>query len=207
MSRSHPQRDGRSRSPETKTGVPRERSGERAQDRATPRTASVDREDGWYKVFIPKFDTVNPDPLEDYKKRLHDGIFVENDPANSKGDFYNVTGDLMMANGMPYATKRNHDVIHSRDFANMTQIGWIHEKDSGFSEVNSILIQVERPARQQGINFTVKDHTWNKVVWIEADGTPSPNNIPTRPVRKCNEWTQDAAEALRKAGVLKSTKD
>ncbi|KAJ5919170.1 hypothetical protein N7466_010113 [Penicillium verhagenii] len=180
--------------------VPKSRT---SPDKNRPSTPSAASEEKWYKVFVPEFDRVSPDPLEEHIKRFHVGIFIEKDPESGIGDFFHVTGDLMMRNGMSYETKTNWDARNSRQFVKMTQLGWIHETDSSFSTIDSILRKVDRPARQQGINFELKDETWNRVVWIEEDGRPSPNNIPTRQIRKCNEWVWDAEEALDKAGILK----
>ena len=109
--------------------------------------------------------------------RNHQAIFIE---TESEGDGYifQVTGDIR--NGMSFGHKSAKVPERSATFVSRSQIGTILIAD--FNRIQPIVETIDPPAKQ-----------FNKTKRIN----------PREPLRRCQEWTAEAIQALRDAGILR----
>jgi hypothetical protein len=106
----------------------------------------------------------------------HHAIFVQL-VANGDGLIFHVTGSIQK--GMTYEQKDGRKPEASHSFVCKSSIGWVDE--NGKSRIDGILSGIPPPKKQ-------------------FDG---PKRLyPREPLRKCQEWTKEAIEALRSEGVL-----
>lgn len=110
--------------------------------------------------------------------RNHHAIFIETDD-NQSGYLYHVKGTIQ--DGMTYEVKHRSNPEQSTTFAKKTYLGWVNEPD--YSRVNDICAGVS-PTKEQ----------FNKGRRLDR----------REPLRRCQEWTQDAIQALRDGGVLQT---
>jgi hypothetical protein len=106
----------------------------------------------------------------------HQALFVETNTDGS-GHVYQVVGDIQ--NGMSYghriSTRPEEEVIH----IGKQYVGTVSIAD--FTRVEFVVNTVPRPKKQ-------------------FDGPKRVN--PQEPLRRCGEWTKEAIQALKDAGVL-----
>ncbi|KAK7212016.1 hypothetical protein V2G26_019194 [Clonostachys chloroleuca] len=108
--------------------------------------------------------------------RNHHAIFVETD-ADGSGQIFHVKGDIQ--NGMTYESKAGRKPETSASFVSKSPIGQIDE--SGRSRIDGILRGIPPPKKQFN----------------------GPKRLyPREPLRRCQEWTREAIQALRSEGVL-----
>jgi hypothetical protein len=108
--------------------------------------------------------------------RDHHAIFVETE-ANGAGYIFQVTGDIQ--NGMKYECKAGKKPETSASFSSKTYLGVIAVTD------------------------------WNRIGEV-CSGIPPPKKqfqgakrlFPKEPLRRCQDWTQEAIQALTGASVL-----
>jgi hypothetical protein len=108
--------------------------------------------------------------------RNHHAIFVEL-VDGGKGEIYQVTGDIQ--NGMSHERKEAKRPDDSASYMGKEQIGTVsHEK---YDRIESIIFAIDAPKKQ-------------------FDG---PKRLyPREPLRRCQEWTEEAIQALKDANVL-----
>lgn len=106
----------------------------------------------------------------------HHAIFVETNPDQS-GQIFQVTGNIQT--GMKYETKPGIKPENSAEFLSKELLG--HVAASTYPRVNEICTQVPVPGKQ-------------------FDGAKRID--PKTPIRRCQEWTKEAADALKQAGVV-----
>ena len=109
----------------------------------------------------------------------HEAIFVEtHENGTDSGHLYHVTGSILM--GMTYEHKRARRPEDSAEFHEKSYIGRLKQSDYG--RVDLICRGVSVPGRQLDLRGRRLD--------------------PTKPVRRCGEWTADAIQDLRNHNVL-----
>ncbi|KAF1841067.1 uncharacterized protein K460DRAFT_197881 [Cucurbitaria berberidis CBS 394.84] len=110
--------------------------------------------------------------------RNHHSIIIEKNPDGS-GYIFQVTGDVQR--GMEFGHKNTNVPEESASFASRKQIGTMLITD--FDRIQSIVESIEPPAKQFN----------------------GPKRInPREPLRRCQEWTADAIQALKNEGVLRT---
>ncbi len=108
--------------------------------------------------------------------RNHQAIFVETEPDNS-GRVFQVKGDIQ--NGMTYESKPAKRPDDSATFVEKVFIGTVSE--ANFSRIHSICDGITPPAKQFDLAKRLN---------------------PQVPLRRCQEWTNEAVQALKTEGVL-----
>lgn len=111
--------------------------------------------------------------------RDHHAIFVVLDGGDGSGYIFQVTGNIQ--NGMTYEVKPGQKPEESVDFVSKSYLGWVDATD--YDRVNDICRSIPPPAKQ-------------------FEGSKRLN--PREPLRRCQEWTREAAQALEAGGVLHS---
>ena len=108
--------------------------------------------------------------------RDHHAIFVETD-NNGYGFKFQVTGNIQ--EGMVYELKTGEKPEDSITFITKSYIGTTSEED--FDRIGSVLWAIPPPAKQFN----------------------GPRRIdPSLPLRRCQEWTKEAIQALKEQGIL-----
>jgi hypothetical protein len=110
--------------------------------------------------------------------RDHHAIFVET-KSDKSGYIFQVIGDIQ--SGMSFGHKDAKRPEDSTSFVSQEHIGTVSE--ANYDRIESIVETIEPPKKQ-------------------FDGPRRIN--PREPLRRCQEWTADAVEALKSAGVLES---
>lgn len=110
----------------------------------------------------------------------HIAIFVETEPDDD-GRIFNVTGDIL--NGMTYEARPSSNPIHTLSYVlgTLTRIGTVMQQD--MPRFEEACEAVEVPEAQLFLNGKPKD--------------------PSKPVRRCGEWVEDAKVKLIADGILK----
>jgi hypothetical protein len=97
--------------------------------------------------------------------------------ADGSGQIFHVKGDIQ--NGMIYESKAGRKPETSASFVSKSPIGQVDER--GKSRIDGILESIPPPKKQFN----------------------GPKRLyPREPLRRCQEWTQEAIQALRSQGVL-----
>lgn len=110
--------------------------------------------------------------------RNHHAIFVEIDKKNESGFIFQVTGNIQ--NGMTYEVKQDRKIEDSDAYIARLFLGWIDPKN--YSLVDEICRRIPPPKKQ----------------------FHGPQRLyPREPLRRCQEWTQEAIQALENGGVLR----
>jgi hypothetical protein len=109
--------------------------------------------------------------------RDHHVIFVETN-ADGTGHIFQVTGDIQT--GMTHGHKVGKKPEDSASYVGKEYIGTI--STTSYARIESIVNSIEPPKKQFN----------------------GPNRInPQEPLRRCQEWTAEAIQALKDSGVLK----
>jgi len=110
--------------------------------------------------------------------RDHHAIFIET-AADGTGYIFQVTGDIQ--NGMKYECKESRKPEASGSFSTKTPLGEIAATD--WDRIGELCSSIPPPKKQfQG-----------------------PKRLyPKEPLRHCQDWTQEAIQALTTAGVLQT---
>lgn len=108
--------------------------------------------------------------------RDHHAIFVETE-SDGNGIIFQVTGNIQ--NGMTYETKPGERPEESATFISKTTIGIVSAVN--FPRIDTICRSVPSPPKQ-------------------FDGVK--RIYPDVPLKRCQEWTQEAIQALKEDGVL-----
>lgn len=102
--------------------------------------------------------------------RDHHAIFVETN-SDKTGQIFQVTGDIQ--NGMTYESKPGKRPEDSASFLKKELLGTV--STSNYPRINNVCSQIPPPAKQFN----------------------GPKRIdPSIPLRRCQEWTQEAVEYL-----------
>jgi hypothetical protein len=113
-------------------------------------------------------------------QRSHQSIFIEtHELGKSTGHLYHVVGSIL--EGMKYEDKETKDPRHSASFEKMSFIGVILSSD--IPRFEAVCRSVEVPGRQLDLCSRRLD--------------------PSKPLRRCGEWTADAISALHQQGIVK----
>lgn len=114
--------------------------------------------------------------------RDHHALFVRFGSENEPDRLFNVTGNIM--SGMAYEVVDSAQPEASPTFIGMQQLGWVLSSDS--DRMDDICRGNPAPGKQ-------------------FDG---PRRIdPNKPLRRrCQEWTTEAIQMLRDAGVLRDSR-
>ena len=108
--------------------------------------------------------------------RDHHAIYVETS-ADGAGYIFQVTGDIQ--NGMKYECKPGKKPENSASFSGKTYLGWIDV--THWNQIGDICSRVPPPKKQ----------------------FKGPKKLfPKEPLRRCQDWTREAIQALTDAGVL-----
>ncbi|OAQ96624.1 hypothetical protein LLEC1_06930 [Akanthomyces lecanii] len=111
--------------------------------------------------------------------RDHHAIFVENENGGS-GTVLQATGNIQT--GMTFEIKRNHRPETSLHFFRKDYLGWVAAED--LHRVEQACAGIPPPKKQ-------------------FDG---PRRLfPDEPLRRCQEWTREAIDALVTGGILHPT--
>ncbi|TQV91631.1 hypothetical protein IF1G_09697 [Cordyceps javanica] len=111
--------------------------------------------------------------------RDHHSIFIENEPGGP-GTVLQATGNIQT--GMTFEVKTNNRPEASPEFLKREYLGWVSAED--LHRVESVCASVPPPKKQ-------------------FDG---PRRLyPGQPLRRCQEWTQEAIDALVTGGILHTT--
>ncbi|PMD40206.1 hypothetical protein L207DRAFT_335439 [Hyaloscypha variabilis F] len=111
--------------------------------------------------------------------RNHHAIFVETNVTDGSGYVFQVTGNIQT--GMDYEVEQRCKPEESHTFMSKSSLGWVDAE--GYGRINEICSSIPPPKKQ-------------------FDG---PKKIyPSEPLRRCQEWTQEAVQALRSSGVLQT---
>lgn len=106
----------------------------------------------------------------------HHAIFVETNEDGS-GQIFQVTGNIQKE--MMHGHKSGKKPEESNTYISKQQIGTV--TIANYERIESILNAIQPPKKQ-------------------FDG---PRRLyPTEPIRRCQEWTAEAVQALKDAGVL-----
>jgi hypothetical protein len=108
--------------------------------------------------------------------RNHHAIFVEL-VHDGEGEIYQVIGDILT--GMQHERKDVKRPDKSASYMSMEQIGTVSHEN--YDRIESIVFAIEAPKKQ-------------------FDGPKRLN--PREPLRRCQEWTKEAIQALKDANVL-----
>lgn len=109
--------------------------------------------------------------------RNHQAIFVETDPIAGVGDIFHVHGNIQ--DGMAYEHECGRKPEESATFIGKSPLGWVDA--AHFGRIGEICGSIPPPKKQFN----------------------GPKRLyPTEPLRRCQEWTQEAVQVLRDAGVL-----
>ena len=117
--------------------------------------------------------------VEYHGARNHVVIFVENG-AGGSGTKYHVTGTVLM--GMSYEFKEAAAPKHDEAYVPGSRrlVGWMAETD--IARVDEVCRSVPPPGPQVKLNGKPKD--------------------PSKPVRRCGEWVENAKEKLLAEGIV-----
>lgn len=108
--------------------------------------------------------------------RDHHAIFVETN-SDLSGYIFQVTGDIQR--GMSFGHKSAKKPEDSASFVAKSRIGTVSETD--FARVQSVIEKIPPPPKQFN----------------------GPKRInPNEPLRRCQEWTNEAIQALKDEGIL-----
>lgn len=108
--------------------------------------------------------------------RDHHAIFVET-KADRSGQIFQVTGNIQ--SGMKYKTESGKQPEESASFQGKTFLGTVTAAD--YSSIDSVCRAIPAPPKQ-------------------FDGAK--RLYPRQPLRRCQEWTADAIDALRSRGII-----
>lgn len=108
--------------------------------------------------------------------RDHHAIFVETKPDLS-GQIFQVTGNIQ--SGMEYETKTSKQPEESATFQEKTLLGTVTAAD--YQSIDSVCRSIPAPPKQ-------------------FEGAK--RLYPQQPLRRCQEWTADAIEALRSKEII-----
>jgi hypothetical protein len=112
--------------------------------------------------------------------RSHQSIFIEtHELGNSSGHLYHVIGNILQ--GMKYEDKGVQNPTHSASFEKMSFIGVIVSSD--IPRFEAVCQSIEVPGRQLDLRSRRLD--------------------PSKPLRRCGEWTADAISALHQQGIVR----
>jgi hypothetical protein len=111
--------------------------------------------------------------------RNHRAIFVETNAVDGSRYVFHVKGGIQR--GMDYEAKQGRKPEESLTFVCKSSIGWV---DAGaIGRINEVCCSIPPPKKQ-------------------FDG---PKRLyPGEPLRRCQEWTHEAVQALRSCGVLQT---
>jgi len=110
--------------------------------------------------------------------RNHHAIFVEMNVTDGSGNIFHVKGDIQ--SGMDYEVKQGRKPDESHTFVSKLSLGWV---DAGrYYRINEICSSIPPPKKQ--FNGPKKLY-------------------PGEDLRRCQEWTDEAVQALR-SGVLQT---
>ena len=110
----------------------------------------------------------------------HQGIFVEtHETGLMSGHLYQVTGSMQQ--GMDFEHKKAYRPEDSATYANKTLLGNVKIDD--YPRVLEICQAIEPPKKQFQLNKRL---------------------YPGVPLRTCQEWTQEAIDALKTAQIIKA---
>jgi hypothetical protein len=110
----------------------------------------------------------------------HESIFIEtHELGQSSGHLYHVIGSIL--NGMTYEDKATENPKDSVSFEKMSFIGVTLSSD--IPRFESVCQSVEVPGRQLDLRSRRLD--------------------PSKPLRRCGEWTADAISALHQQGIVR----
>jgi hypothetical protein len=108
--------------------------------------------------------------------RDHHAIFVETNPDLS-GYIFQVSGDIQ--NGMYFNHKSAKKPEESASFVSKEYLGKVSKAQ--YDQIQTTVETIEPPKKQFN----------------------GPRRInPQEPLRRCQEWTKDAIQALKDAGIL-----
>lgn len=111
--------------------------------------------------------------------RDHHTIFVEND-KDGPGTVIQVTGNIQ--NGMTFEVKRDHCPEALLEFIRKDYLGWVAAED--MHRVEQVCSGILPPKKQ-------------------FEGAK--RLCPGEPLRRCQEWTREAIDALVAGGILQTT--
>jgi hypothetical protein len=110
--------------------------------------------------------------------RDHHTIFVQTN-ADGTGHIFQVTGDIQ--NGMVHGHKPGRKPEDSASFVKKEYIGTVSM--TNYARIESVVNGIEPPKKQFN----------------------GPRRInPQEPLRRCQEWTAEAIQALKDSGVLEA---
>jgi hypothetical protein len=128
----------------------------------------------YYNVYTPQF----------YGIINHIGVFVETEEDGPKtGRMFEVTGNIVIrGGGMQYADTKSGNPEEDVAFALGTKekVGIV--KKSDLARLKATCQSIPVPGEQLNLNSSRID--------------------TSKPVRRCTQWTAEAVEALREAGIL-----
>lgn len=111
----------------------------------------------------------------------HESVFIEtHEQGQSSGHLYHVIGNIL--NGMRYEDKTMRDPKDSASFEKMSFIGIILSSD--IPRFEAVCRSIEVPGRQLDLRSRRLD--------------------PSKPLRRCGEWTADAISALHQQGIVRT---
>jgi hypothetical protein len=110
----------------------------------------------------------------------HEAIFIEtHEIGNLTGHLYHVVGNIL--EGMKYEDKEIQNPTHSASFEKMSFIGVMLSSD--IPRLDAVCRSVEIPGKQLNLRSKRLD--------------------PSKPLRRCGEWTADAISALHQQGIVR----
>ncbi|KAM3553294.1 hypothetical protein MY1884_006756 [Beauveria asiatica] len=113
--------------------------------------------------------------------RDHYAIFVETE-QDGAGTVFQATGNIQ--NGMTFQVKTNHRPETSPEFLRRELLGWVAPED--LHRVEQVCAGLPPPKKQfEGARRL----------------------YPQEPLRRCQEWTREAVDALVVAGILHTTEE
>jgi hypothetical protein len=108
--------------------------------------------------------------------RDHQAIFIETN-SDKSGQIFQATGNIQ--NGMTYESKPGKRPEDSASFVKKELLGTV--TTANYSRIDAVCKQIPPPAKQ-------------------FDGPKRIN--PNVPLRRCQEWTQEAVQALKNEGIF-----
>ena len=109
--------------------------------------------------------------------RDHHALFIQTNPSRRSGYRFQVTGNIQQ--GMIFGHRIDENPEEAPDFVSKEYLGVVTEAD--YQRVQSTVERIDPPKKQFEGGHRL---------------------YPKEPLRRCQEWTRDAIELLKREGIL-----